>query len=83
MAESGVAQIFNLLYRRLAVGRVLGSRPRWKVGAACGLQIRDTADYKSALLNGSCDDDSFIRNGARASQGESRSIVQDWSASRV
>ncbi len=38
-----VAQICNLLYRRLSVGRAPhGSTP-------CGLQIRDAADCKSAL----------------------------------
>ncbi len=39
-----VAQIFNLLYRRLAVGRASAFADRG------GLQIRDTADCKSALL---------------------------------
>jgi hypothetical protein len=38
-----VAQSFTLLYRRLAVG---GSSLRCGI---CGLEIRDTADWKSAL----------------------------------
>ena len=38
-----VAQVSNLLYRRLPVGRLY---PR---GRVCGLEIRDTADWKSAL----------------------------------
>ena len=41
--SAGVAQIFNLPYRRLAVGRPLTSRK------SSGFQIRDTADCKSAL----------------------------------
>ena len=38
-----VAQVGNLLFRRLAVG--------WSSASAtvCGLPIRDTADYQSAL----------------------------------
>jgi hypothetical protein len=40
---AAVAQVGNLPCRRLAVGRAQGS------GGACGLQIRDTADYQSAL----------------------------------
>ena len=38
-----VAQVSNLLYRRLRVGRPFAS------GGVCGLEIRDTADWKSAL----------------------------------
>jgi hypothetical protein len=38
-----VAQISNLLYRRLQVGRALHKGP------ACGLEIRDTAGWKPAL----------------------------------
>ena len=44
MGRTLVAQISNLLYRRLAVGRPFARRD------ACGLKIRDTADWKSALL---------------------------------
>ena len=40
---SFVAQIFNLPYRRLEVGRV-------SPATTGGLQIRDTAEYNSALL---------------------------------
>ncbi len=44
-----VAQVSNLLYRRLPVGRAAETRkpPEWTHG--CGLEIRDTADLKSAL----------------------------------
>jgi hypothetical protein len=38
-----VAQVGNLLYRRLAVG--MGS----EIAGGGGLSIRDTADYQSAL----------------------------------
>jgi hypothetical protein len=38
-----VAQVSNLLYRRLPVGRL------YLLGRICGLEIRDTADWKSAL----------------------------------
>src|SRR5208337_18142 len=38
-----VAQISNLLCRRLPVGRLC------LLGRLCGLEIRDTADWKSAL----------------------------------
>jgi hypothetical protein len=37
-----VAQVSNLLYRRLPVGKP----GPWQ--SACGLEIRDTADWKSA-----------------------------------
>jgi len=39
--QAEVAQISNLLCRRLPVGRC------WNFEAACGLEIRDTADWKS------------------------------------
>ena len=38
-----VAQVANLLFRRLAVGGVLAT------GRICGLPIRGTADWQSAL----------------------------------
>ena len=38
-----VAQVSNLLYRRLPVGRL------YLLGRICGLDIRDPADWKSAL----------------------------------
>jgi hypothetical protein len=41
--RSYVAQVSNLLYRRLPVGRLC------LFGRICGLEIRDTADWKSAL----------------------------------
>jgi len=44
-----VAQICNLLYRRIAFGRTPGGKS-FELVAASGLQIRDTAEYNSALL---------------------------------
>jgi len=51
IAFSGaVAQVSNLLSRRLPAGRA-GEKPARRIAAsACGLAIRDTADWKSALL---------------------------------
>jgi hypothetical protein len=46
----GVAQICNLLYRRIAFGRASHSANAFGLAAASGLQIRDTAEYNSALL---------------------------------
>jgi len=43
MVATDVAQIFNLLYRRIAFGRP------WQLREAGGLQIRDTAECNSAL----------------------------------
>ena len=43
---AGVAQISNLLYRRVVVGRALDKPTR------SGLQIRDTAECNSALRVG-------------------------------
>jgi len=48
--RSGVAQIFNLLYRRIAFGGASGVAKTSDPSAASGLQIRDTAEYNSALL---------------------------------
>jgi hypothetical protein len=39
-----VAQIFNLLYRRIAFGRALKIRQARLFLSRCGLKIRDTAD---------------------------------------
>jgi len=44
-----VAQVSNLLYRRLLAGRALASLARSEVRQPRGLEIRDTADWKSAL----------------------------------
>jgi hypothetical protein len=44
-----VAQIVNLLYRRLLIGEAGGGLMRRTFS---GLAIRDTADYQSALRNG-------------------------------
>src|SRR5438093_3503537 len=44
-----VAQISNLLYRRFLIGRASQRLTRLKFQGACGLQTRDTADWKSAL----------------------------------
>src|SRR6266567_9183215 len=41
--EVEVAQVSNLLCRRLPVGKA------YELPSACGLEIRDTADWKSAL----------------------------------
>jgi len=48
--RSGVAQICNLLYRRIAFGGAPGVVKSFDPAAASGLQIRDTAEYHSALL---------------------------------
>jgi hypothetical protein len=48
--RSGVAQIFNLLYRRIAFGGAPGMGKSSDPSTASGLQIRDTAEYNSALL---------------------------------
>ena len=45
-----VAQIFNLLYRRIAFGSASGFAGAFGPATASGLQIRDTAEYNSALL---------------------------------
>ena len=45
MIGGDVAQISNLLFRRLAVGRPFGSRD------GSGFEIRDTAGWKPALLS--------------------------------
>jgi len=44
-----VAQVSNLPYRRLPAGRAVASLPRSDVRQLRGLEIRDTADWKSAL----------------------------------
>jgi hypothetical protein len=44
-----VAQISNLLYRPIAFGKALEVLTRPVSCARCGLKIRDTADWKSAL----------------------------------
>jgi hypothetical protein len=48
-AEFFVAQICNLLYRRIAFGRPLAFPTPTPIAAAGGLQIRDTAEFNSAL----------------------------------
>jgi hypothetical protein len=45
---ANVAQVFNLPYRRLVVGRPLRGRCL-EHATSCGLQIRDTAECNSAL----------------------------------
>jgi len=47
---SDVAQICNLLYRRIAFGQAAGAAMLSDLVAASGLQIRDTAECSSALL---------------------------------
>jgi hypothetical protein len=44
-----VAQVSNLLYRRLPVGSAWKQPARPNARGGCGLEIRDTADWKSAL----------------------------------
>jgi hypothetical protein len=44
-----LAQVFNLLYRRLPVGWPWQGVARPGVRDVCGLEIRDTADWQSAL----------------------------------
>src|SRR6266545_6286256 len=44
-----VAQISNLLYRRIPFGRPSDQSETQEVSRADGLEIRDTADWKSAL----------------------------------
>ncbi len=51
-APSDVAQVSNLLYRRFPIGRAWRCGERWIVRGACGLETRDTADWKSALRRG-------------------------------
>jgi hypothetical protein len=47
---AGVAQICNLLHRRIAFGRTLELSAPLPLAAASGLQIRDPGDCNSALL---------------------------------
>src|SRR5438552_3627636 len=44
-----VAQVSNLLYRRFPIGGMRRDSPRSNACGAGGLEIRDTADWKSAL----------------------------------
>jgi hypothetical protein len=43
-ARSGVAQIYNLLYRRIAFGGTSYLPDAFDLAAPSGLQIRDTAE---------------------------------------
>jgi hypothetical protein len=47
-----VAQVSNLPYRRLPAGSVWKLPARSIIRSVCGLEIRDTADWKSALRSG-------------------------------
>src|SRR5437867_12767428 len=47
--ERPVAQVSNLLYRRFPIGRTFREPARSNTCSARGLEIRDTADWKSAL----------------------------------
>ncbi|NLH71793.1 MAG: hypothetical protein GX456_01910 [Verrucomicrobia bacterium] len=51
-ARATVAKVSNLLYRRLLVGRAWSLEALRRVCSFCGLEIRDTADWKSALQAG-------------------------------
>jgi prepilin-type N-terminal cleavage/methylation domain-containing protein len=44
-----VAQIFNLLYRRIVFGKVVNRKRQSDLRARSGFQIRETAEYNSAL----------------------------------
>jgi hypothetical protein len=52
MNRNVVAQVFNLLYRRLSVGRALVCASAFRLPGPlvmlgpCGLKTRDTADWK-------------------------------------
>ena len=48
-ARLRVAQVSNLLYRRLPVGRTSKEVVALETHRGCGLETRDTADWKSAL----------------------------------
>src|SRR5215831_16807036 len=61
----GVAQIFNLPYRRIAFGRAGVIRTMPMLQGHCGLQVRDTADSKSALRCRSLTQPAAIPLGAR------------------
>jgi hypothetical protein len=47
--STAVAQVSNLPYRRLPVGRAPTNSTALELRETCGLEIRDTADWKSAL----------------------------------
>src|SRR5437667_8322512 len=49
VGEQSVAQVSNLLYRRFPIGRSLRGSARSVTCSVCGLEIRDTADWKSEL----------------------------------
>ncbi len=49
LGPASVAQVSNLPYRRLPVGRAEQAMALWDLRAVRGLEIRDTADWKSAL----------------------------------
>jgi hypothetical protein len=49
---ANVAQVSNLMYRRLPVGRAWEKPAHRSVRDVCGLEIHDTADWKSALRFG-------------------------------
>jgi len=58
-----VAQVSNLLYRRLPVGTVSQSPSRSSLRGLCGLEIRATADWKSALPPGAVAPMENLRGG--------------------
>jgi hypothetical protein len=49
MKAKNVAQIFNLLYRQVALDRAAANSTRAGRATPCGLQVRDTAECNSAL----------------------------------
>src|SRR5450830_1228991 len=80
-----VAQVSNLLYRRLPVGRAcdLGSATTLSgasaIRTASGLEIRDTADWKSALQRGRIrpPDSCKVQSPAAAATGQEARRISD------
>jgi len=75
-AGTGVAQVSNLLYRRLPVGRP-PVKPATPEIRGCGLEIRDTADWKSALRS-PCSRRSARRRELAAREGLFGEIERQW-----
>ena len=71
-----VAQMFNLLYRRLAVGRPPVSPRARELAVGCGLQIRDTAQRGGAATKGArvCDPQELCRPASVLTSPAHRSL---------
>jgi hypothetical protein len=82
-AATVVARVSNLLYRRLPVGWVSSGERRVEFQCAlegrggCGLEIRDTADWKSALRS-PCSRRSARRREPAAREGLFGEIERQW-----